>query len=63
MARGPCTFKQRDVTQALKAAVAAGMRVARYEIDRDGTIVVFTANDNVTHAPIAGKTNDWEDVH
>ena len=37
MARGPCTFKQQDVTRALKAA-AAGIGVQRFEIDKDGTI-------------------------
>jgi hypothetical protein len=40
MPRGPCTFKQRDVTRALKAAVAAGIRVERIEIDREGKIVI-----------------------
>ena len=42
MPRGPCTFKQRDVTRALKAAAAAGIKVARIEIDRDGKIVIST---------------------
>jgi hypothetical protein len=42
MARGRCAFTQESVTRALKAAVAAGMNVLRYEIDRDGKIVVVT---------------------
>lgn len=41
MARGACTFKQSDITKALKAAKDAGIPVARYEIDRDGRIVVL----------------------
>ena len=40
MSRGPATFRQRDVTRALKAAKAAGYPVAKVEISRDGTIVM-----------------------
>ncbi len=43
MSRGPCTFKQGDVTRALRATVAAGISVERIEIDRDGKIIVVTA--------------------
>ena len=42
MARGTCTFRQRDVTKAVKAMVAAGVGVARVEIDRDGKIVLIS---------------------
>jgi hypothetical protein len=42
MARGPCTFRQQDVTRALRATVAAGIEVERIEIDKDGKIVVVT---------------------
>jgi len=34
-------FRQGDVTKALKAATAAGVTIQRFEIDRDGKIVVF----------------------
>lgn len=44
MARGPCTFKQRDVTQAIKGVLAAGMKVAQCEIDRQGKIIIIAAN-------------------
>ncbi len=43
MARGPCTFKQRDATRAARAAIAAGLVVQRIEIDKRGKIVVVTA--------------------
>jgi hypothetical protein len=42
VARGPCTFRQLDVTRALRATVAAGIEVQRIEIDKDGKIIVVT---------------------
>jgi hypothetical protein len=41
MSRGPQTFKQGDVTKAIKAAVKAGLPVARVEVSPDGRIVVI----------------------
>jgi hypothetical protein len=41
MSRCPCTFRQADVTKAVKAVVAAGVEVARVEVDRAGKIVVI----------------------
>lgn len=40
MSRGPLTFKQQDVTRAVRAVVAAGVEVARVEVGKDGKIVV-----------------------
>jgi len=45
MARAPATFRQQDVTRAFRAAQAAGVKVARVEIDRDGKIVIVLAGD------------------
>ena len=44
MARAPSTFKQADVTRAVKGAIAAGLEIVRVEIDRAGKIVVQLAN-------------------
>jgi DNA-binding MarR family transcriptional regulator len=43
MSRGQQTFKQSDVTRALKATVKAGIAVERVEIDKDGRIVIVSA--------------------
>ena len=42
MARAPSTFRQTDVTRAVKAVVAAGVNIARVEIDKSGKIVIVT---------------------
>jgi hypothetical protein len=43
MARASSTFRQRDVTKALKAASAAGLRITGYKIDpQTGKIEVVT---------------------
>jgi hypothetical protein len=42
MPRAPSTFRQQDVTRAVKAVAAAGVHIARVEIDRAGKIVVVT---------------------
>ena len=57
MARGRCAFTQEAVTRALKAAVAAGMNVLRYEIDKDGKIVVVTGSP---HGQDATPANDLD---
>ena len=38
--RGPCAFRQADVTRAFRAARAAGFEHVRVEIDKSGSIVV-----------------------
>jgi hypothetical protein len=40
MPRAPSTFRQQDVTRAVKAVIAADVHIARVEIDRAGKIVV-----------------------
>ena len=44
MGRGKCTFRQRDLIAALKAARATGLHVVRYEIGADGKIIIVTAD-------------------
>ena len=58
-ARGPCTFRQQDVTRALKATAAAGLEVQRIEIDKTGKIVIVTGKP--AGVPNS-KSDDWDEV-
>jgi hypothetical protein len=46
MARASSTFRQQDVIKALKAVTAAGVDIARIEIDKAGKIVIVTTNES-----------------
>ena len=60
MSRGQQTFKQRDVTKALKATVKAGIAVERVEIDKDGTITIVIARpEDAANSEKPGK-NEWD---
>ncbi|MDP2330403.1 MAG: hypothetical protein Q8M19_06880 [Reyranella sp.] len=61
MARGPCTFKQQDVTRALRATVAAGIAVQRIEIDREGKIIVVTGKPQEVADEGRGE-NEWDRI-
>jgi hypothetical protein len=41
MSRRPTTFRQRDLTAAVKGVVAAGCAVARVEVSKDGKIIII----------------------
>jgi hypothetical protein len=60
MSRRSCTFKQRDVTKAVKAIVAAGVQVDRVEIDHAGKIVIVTAKSPESIS--GGVKNEWDVV-
>jgi hypothetical protein len=54
------TFREADVSRALKGARKAGLKVARIEIDCDGKIAVIAG------APVPGdgqkEGNEWDEV-
>jgi hypothetical protein len=56
MSRAPQTFRQRDVTKAVKAVAAAGMPVARVEVDNAGKIIVVIGEPGKAEA----DTNEWD---
>jgi len=58
MSRAPSTFRQRDVTAALKAVTAAGCPVARVEIDKEGKIIIIMGKPADQQA--AGVMNEWD---
>jgi hypothetical protein len=59
MGHGRCTFKEVDLTRALRAAKKAGVDVARAEVARDGKIVLVLRKDG---EPISER-NEWDDVN
>jgi hypothetical protein len=61
MGRGRCTFKEGDLTRALRAAKKAGAHVARAELARDGTIVLVLKKDGET--PSVSERNEWDEVN
>jgi hypothetical protein len=58
MSRAAATFRQHDITRALRAADAAGCEVRRVEINRDGKIVLVM----VEPAEIEPKSADSEKI-
>jgi hypothetical protein len=65
MVRAPSTFRQQDVTRAVKAVTAAGVRIARVEIDKTGkiTIIVSTPAEAEQHDDLDVELRDWEARH
>jgi len=56
--RAPSTFRQADVTRAVKAVTAAGQAVARVEIDPNGKIVVVMVREPDERE----EENSWDRV-
>jgi hypothetical protein len=61
MSRGAQTFKQGDVTKAVKGMVKAGMNVARVEIE-NGKIIVFAGGAGPDETKIESNTDEWDNV-
>jgi hypothetical protein len=60
MPRARCTFRQRDVTAALKAAVAAGVSVRGVRINAAGDIEVVIGRPLEQNFSGSDR-NEWDD--
>jgi hypothetical protein len=66
MSRTPSTFRQQDVTRAIKAVAAAGVGIARVEIDNTGKIVIVVGTPTETTEPqddLDQELEEWEARH
>jgi hypothetical protein len=61
MSRNAHTFKQGDISKAIKAAVKAGLPVARVEVSPEGRIIVIAGKPEQEQAPTA-EANEWDSV-
>jgi len=56
MSKRPCTFRQQDVTRAIKAVFAAGANRAKIEIGG----ILITAERTADGAADSGAVNEWD---
>jgi hypothetical protein len=57
MSRRHAAFRQSDVTKAVRAVIAAGLRVIRVKIGADGRIEVMTSDGQDL---AKNEKNDWD---
>jgi hypothetical protein len=62
MTRALSMFRQRDVTKAVKAVAAAGVDIARVEIDSTGKITIITASASAARPEQGRRTNEWDRI-
>jgi hypothetical protein len=62
MSRGPLTFRQGDLTRAIRAVRAAGVEVVGVEVDRVGRIIVHTAKPDENNRTPEGEANEWDRI-
>jgi hypothetical protein len=61
MTRRPSAFRQSDLTRAVRAVVAAGLRVAGVKVSAQGDIEVVTGEERVHDSPPQGG-NEWDGI-
>jgi hypothetical protein len=58
VSRRSTSFRQTDLTRAIKGARNAGVNVARAEIERDGTIVIVLGESGKVNTKIDSTPDD-----
>jgi hypothetical protein len=63
MSRRPASFRQRDLTRAVKAVLAAGLHVAGVKVSAQGDIEVVTGDERVQDStrPLQ-EGNEWDRI-
>jgi hypothetical protein len=59
MTRPSSSFRQRDLTRAVKAVIGAGLRVAGVKVNAKGDIEVVTADERAQGSAAQGG-NEWD---
>jgi hypothetical protein len=59
--RRPSAFRQRDLTRAVKAVIAAGLHVAGVKVSAQGDIEVVTGDGRAQDSS-AREVNEWERI-
>jgi hypothetical protein len=62
MSRGPTKFRQTELARALRAALAAGLEVARIRVDKNGEITMELVTTGSTKEP-ATPLDEWLATH
>ena len=61
MSRRPSSFRQRDLTRAVKAVIAAGLHVAGVKVSAQGDIEVVTGDERMQDSP-PQEGNEWDRI-
>jgi hypothetical protein len=61
MTRRPASFRQRNLTRAVKAVIAAGLHVAGVKVSAQGDIEIVTGEDRAQDSG-SREGNEWDAV-